>query len=145
MRSALILTVLCAMLTGCSSFHKQWKSALQQPLPTGDISGPWEGRWVSSKNGHNGRLRCVMTQTGTNSYNAHFHATFWKVFRAAYEVPFAVTNINGQFVFSGTSNLGKLAGGVYSYEGTARPAEFRASYDSNYDHGRFEMSRPLPK
>ena len=137
-----LLNLACLLSSGCSSFHSKWKTAVRQPIPAQDMAGPWEGRWVSAKNGHTGRLRCVMTQASPNLYQAHFHATFWKVLRAAYEVPFAATNTAGRFQFSGESNLGKLGGGRYAYEGTATPSNFDAAYQSKYDHGRFEMARP---
>jgi hypothetical protein len=139
-----LLGLACLLSAGCSSFHQHWKSAVNQPLPHHDMSGSWEGRWVSEKNGHNGRLRCVMSQTGTNLYEARFHAIYWKIFRAAYEVPFEATRAGDRFTFSGESNLGKLAGGVYSYHGAATPSVFEATYRSKYDHGRFEMTRPRP-
>lgn len=137
-----LAVLLCIVSTGCSSFHSKWKSALKQPIPTHDISGPWEGRWVSEKNGHTGRLRCVMTESSTHSYQAHFHAVYWKILRVAYDVPFAVQREGDEFAFAGQSDLGKLGGGVYEYKGSATPEQFKATYKSKYDHGRFEMSRP---
>src|SRR5688572_24991428 len=95
--SILLLGLLCILASGCSSFHQKWKTAVHRPVPSSGLAGPWEGRWVSEKNGHNGRLRCVMTQTGTNSYHTHFHAIFWKIFRAAYQVPFEVTETGGRY------------------------------------------------
>ena len=141
-----LLSALAAVmfLTGCSSFHGKWKTALAQPAPADSIAGPWEGRWLSAKNGHTGRLRAVLTPGETNTYTAHFHATFWKIFRAAYEVPFIVTNTPSGFAFTGRSDLGPLSGGVYTYEGAATPAEFRSSYRCKWDHGDFEMARPAP-
>lgn len=133
-----------SLLFGGCSYSRPWKAALRQPIPAGDISGPWEGRWLSDKNGHTGRLRCIMTATGTNGYNAHFHATFWKIFRASYQVPFAATNAGTRFTFTGESNLGKLAGGTYTYAGSADPSNFSATYRSKYDQGTFEMKRPAP-
>jgi hypothetical protein len=141
MKKAVIISLICIMFTGCSSFHGKWKETLKQ-TPSGSIAGPWEGRWVSDKNGHTGRLRCVMTPESTNSYRAHFHAIFWKILRAAYEVPFTVTSDGIRFQFSGESDLGTLGGGKYTYEGSATPLEFTATYRSKYDHGRFEMKRP---
>jgi len=137
-----LLPILVLFGTGCSSFHGKWKSAVAQPIPPNEISGPWEGRWVSDKNAHTGRLRCVMTAAGDGNYHAHFHAVYWKIFRVAYEVPFVATKEGTNFTFSGESDLGKLAGGIYTYEGTATPVQFDATYNSKYDRGRFEMKRP---
>lgn len=146
MRVVLAVMTLFACLfgAGCSSFSRQWETAMKQPVPADGIRGPWEGKWVSDRNGHTGRLRCVMTQAGLHSYTAHFHAVYWKILRVAYEVPFHTEPQDDAVKFSGEADLGKLAGGVYTYEGTATPFVFHAIYRCKYDHGRFEMSRPSP-
>jgi hypothetical protein len=143
----ILLTAFASLpfLAGCSSFNREWKTALRQPLPSSDISGPWEGKWISEKNGHNGRLRCVMTHQGDHQYLAHYHAVFWKIFHSTYAVPLEVNATSTNFVFSGESDLGKLSGGVYTYQGSATPEHFSSTYKSKYDHGRFEMNRPAPK
>lgn len=143
MRKSLLLAAACLLLAGCS-FNRQWNAALRQPIPAQSIAGPWEGRWLSDKNGHTGRLRCILTPDGANAYNARFHATFWKIFRAGYEVPFAVTNDGARFRFSGQSDLGELGGGLYTYTGEATPEQFAAEYRSKHDHGKFQMTRPAP-
>jgi hypothetical protein len=144
-RGTLFLTsAFLFLFTGCSSFHREWKAASAQHGADG-LAGAWQGEWVSDRNGHHGRLRCVMTPQGTNTYKAHFHAIFWKVFRATYQVPFAATSSNNIVFFSGESNLGLLAGGTYTYEGSATGSAFHSTYRSKYDHGRFEMTRPLSK
>jgi hypothetical protein len=140
-----LLPILVLFGAGCSSFHDKWRSAQTEPLPSNDISGPWEGRWVSDKNQHTGRLRCVMSPAGEGAYDAHFHAVYWKIFRAAYHVPLSARREGDHLVFSGESDLGKLAGGVYTYEGKATTEHFDAKYRSKYDHGRFQMKRPGPR
>ena len=137
-----LLTVASLLLTGCSSFNNEYKTALTQPIPADDISGPWEGRWLSDKNGHTGKLRAVLRQTSGDEYEAHFHATFWKIMRASYRVPLKIDRSGDRFTLSGESDLGLLSGGVYSYEGEATPETFFSTYKSKYDHGTFEMNRP---
>ena len=133
---------LLLILTGCSSFDREWKAAAEQRQP--DISGRWEGRWLSDKNGHTGRLRAVMTQTDSEHYKAHFHATFWKIFHATYMVPLEFEKRNSELFLKGEADLGKLSGGTYVYEAKATPNEFFSTYRSKYDHGTFEMKRPKP-
>jgi hypothetical protein len=140
-----VTLVLALLLTGCSSFGGKWRAAREEPVPTNDISGPWEGRWISDKNGHNGRLRALLTPIGEDSYEAFFHATFWKLFSSSYVVPIQFKRDGHSYVFSGEANLGKLAGGHYSYSGTATATHYQSGYKSKYDHGRFEMSRPARK
>jgi hypothetical protein len=141
LKASLLALAASTLLAGCS-FNRHWKAAQQQPPPPSELAGPWEGQWLSDKNAHRGRLRCIMTPVGTNSYHARFHATFWKIFRASYEVPFAVTNDHGRFRFSGESDLGLLGGGVYRYTGASDGEQFTAQYRSKHDHGTFKMERP---
>ena len=43
------------VLSGCSTFNRDWKAAATATAPTNSIAGRWEGKWVSDHNGHNGR------------------------------------------------------------------------------------------
>jgi hypothetical protein len=128
-------------LTACSSFNRQWKAALKQPSPD-SLAGPWEGRWTSDATGHNDKLRCIITQKSTNEYDALFHATYKRFLHFGYTVPLKVKQEGNTFTFSGEADLGKMAGGVYTYEGAATPTNFFSTYHSKYDHGKFEMKRP---
>ncbi len=141
MKSAILIFLLC--LTGCSSFNREYKAGMAQPIPTSDISGPWEGRWVSDKNGHTGKLRAVLRQSSAEEYDAYFHATFWKIFRSSYRVPLKYKEEDGRTTISGEQDLGWLSGGVYTYEGEATPTRFFSTYKMKYDHGTFEMKRPI--
>jgi len=133
---------LLPLVAGCSSFNREWKQAVRQPIPADEISGPWEGRWMSGSNGHHDRLRCVISAGQSNVYHAFFHANYKTIFHFSYTVPLQVrTNENG-FAFSGEADLGKLKGGTYTYEGNATPTAFHSTYHSKYDNGKFEMSRP---
>ena len=142
---AIAVAVAAVMLTGCSSFQREWKTAVTRERADSDISGPWEGKWLSDKNGHTGKLRAVLTKTSGEQYDAHFHATFWKIFRAAYRVPLKYEEQNGVYTLSGESNLGWLSGGVYTYQAEATSNRFFSTYKSKHDHGTFEMERPKLK
>ncbi len=142
MKNLLVAVLAAILFTGCSSFNREWNTALNQPRSSTDIAGPWEGRWLSDKNGHTGRLRGILRQTSGDEYDAFFHATFWKIFRASYRVPLKYEEVNGLFTLSGTSDLGRLSGGVYTYEGEATSSRFFSTYKNKYDHGTFEMKRP---
>jgi hypothetical protein len=138
--AAVVAMAALAILSGCSSFNREWRAAGKQP-PAG-LAGRWEGHWVSDANGHNDKLRCVITEKGTNDYSANFHATYKHVFHFSYTVPLTVQQQGSNYVFSGQADLGKLAGGMYTYNGAATPTNFFSTYDSKYDHGKFEMHRP---
>jgi hypothetical protein len=130
------------LLTGCSSFNRDWKrAAADLPQPTNGLAGRWDGFWMSDRNGHNGRLRCIITPGGTMSYDARFHAKYWKILTFGYTVPLQAERSNEVFRFQGEADLGKLAGGVYRYEGTVSGTNFHSSYRSRYDYGNFRMNR----
>jgi len=136
--ASLGLLVVC----GCSSFNRDWKQAERQPTPANSIEGRWEGRWLSDTNGHRGALRSLITMEGDDRCTARFRATYGKVFRFSYSVSLEIQPHYGGWEFNGEENLGKLAGGVYYYEGRASPTNFFSTYRSKYDGGIFEMHRP---
>lgn len=140
-----VLAGLLPILAGCFSFNRDWKAAVREPLPQDDITGPWEGKWTSEENGHNDRLRCIIRPGSTNTYDARFRANYRKVLHFSYTVPLQAKRIDGAYAFSGQADLGKLAGGLYTYEGTATPTNYFSTYHSKYDHGTFEMHRPETK
>jgi hypothetical protein len=142
MKNLFLLAVAALLLAGCSSFNREWNTAIAQSASPADISGPWEGQWTSDKNGHTGRLRGILRHTGNDEYDAHFQATFWKIFRASYRVPLKYNEAHGLYTLSGESDLGMLSGGLYRYEGEATPHRFFSTYENKYDHGTFEMKRP---
>src|SRR5688572_33061986 len=86
------LSLLCGCATPTSRFESKWKAAsaeydryeldrqqheAREPQPSQEprrelvIEGPWEGKWRSSARSHWGRLRCVLTRTGPDTYNAN--------------------------------------------------------------------------
>lgn len=133
---------LVLVASGCSTFNRDWDRAAGQVPPVNSIAGRWEGAWTSDVNAHTGRLRCLMTRESDTSYRARFRATYWKIFRYSYAVSLAVEEHEGTWQLNGEENLGKMAGGVYHYEGSVSPTHFHATYRSKYDHGVFEMQRP---
>ncbi len=104
--------------------------------------GRWQGSWQSEVNGHHGRLRCLVTRDGNGGYQACFHANYLKVFSFGYTVPLAVQETDGAFRFQGEADLGRLAGGMFNYEGQATPTNFFSTYQARKDHGTFRMIRP---
>ena len=135
---------LCALLvlSGCSSFNRDWRQAATQPPVARSVEGRWEGRWVSEVNGHHGRLRCLLTRESDERCQARFRATYSGVFRFSYSVPLSLQAHDRGWEINGEADLGKLAGGSYYYEGRIALTNFTATYRSKYDHGRFELHRP---
>lgn len=135
------LTALLGIASGCS-FNRAWESAAITPTPSDDVTGRWEGTWVSEVNQHHGRLRCILARDEAGVHQARFHATFFGVLSAGYTVPLQIAREGGDFRLQGEQNLGRLAGGVFSYDGMASPTNFFCTYRSKSDHGTFQMTRP---
>ena len=129
------------MASGCSTFNREWKAAAVAADPANDISGRWQGSWLSDANQHTGKLRCLVTKLDNHKYRARYHAIYWKILRFSYTVDLNAEERMGRYEFKGSADLGKLAGGVYSYEGHATPTNFFSTYLSKYDHGTFQMTR----
>jgi hypothetical protein len=139
-----LVALLCVglLLTGCAGrFDRAWREAGTRS-PESPLAGRWDGKWRSEKHkGSGGRLRGVMIPQGKDAYRAEFKAN-WLVFSSTYTVNFQTETRRGEVHFQGEHDLGPLFGGVYNFIGRATPDRFHASYDSSYDRGIFEMSRP---
>lgn len=130
------------VLSGCSTFNRDWKAAATDPVPTNSIAGRWEGKWVSDHNGHSGRLRALIRPLDNGQYETRFHAKYGGIFSFGMEAKFDVKPaVDGQWQFSGAEDLGK-AYGVYRYEGKASATNFLSTYKASFDHGMFQMTRP---
>ena len=134
--------ILLLLACGCSSFNREWRKAAQTAVAPDSMEGRWQGHWSSDANGHDGKLRCIVSQREDGDYAARFRATYMKILRFSYTVPLKVEHTDDVWHFHGEENLGKMAGGVYQYEGNATPMNFHSTYRSKYDHGVFEMERP---
>jgi hypothetical protein len=140
------LSLLTALLFagGCSTFNYDWHVAQQTPLPN-DLQGRWQGVWVSQATGHKNELRCLVTKLDDATYQARFHAKYRKGLLTVsfnYTVPLKVEKADDTFKFTGDADLGKLAGGLYHYDGHAAGTNFFSTYSCKYDHGTFQMTRP---
>jgi len=143
--TAVFVALLTVLVSGCSTFNYEWRQAAKKPVPGDNITGAWEGRWVSKANSHNDRLRALITQVDTNHYDVKFHAAYkkWITVHFGYTVRMEAKPVtNGVVAFRGSEDLGALAGGVYMYEGHANPTNSFSTYKSKYDRGTFQMTRP---
>jgi hypothetical protein len=135
-----LLLALLAFLCGCSSFNRDWKHAQTAVVNENSIAGRWEGYWISS-GGHHGRLRCLMSPETNSICQARFHAIYGRIFHFTYTVPLEMQPHDLGWEFNGEANLGKLAGGVYYYEGRATTTNLISTYRCKYEHGKFELER----
>jgi hypothetical protein len=127
--------LLAPLTANCSDFHQRWERALNDRPPF----GRWRGEWVSKTTGHRGPLRCVIATHGPDQWRATFHAGYAKVLRACYATQLHVVQKDDKWIFSGRTDLGKLAGGVYEYDGTATVDFLVSRYRSPGDQGEFRL------
>jgi hypothetical protein len=128
--------------SGClCTFERVWHAARRQPVPGDNLAGLWEGTWESQYNGHNGKLRAIITPCGNGQYRARYHATFALIVPYSYDTTHTATHAGGVTYFSGEQDLGCLAGGLYRYNGLADGACFTATYRADKDYGVFRMRR----
>lgn len=140
------MVVLLAVLfgaSGCSSFNRDWRRAAAQAAPPTDLTGRWEGRWLSDYNGHNGKLRCLITPlTAEGEYAARFRASYLAILRFEYTVTLQAAPTSNGWSFQGEADLGAMAGGIYRYEGSATAGtNFYSDYRAAVDHGSFQMQK----
>jgi hypothetical protein len=136
MRPAALFLIVAVLTTGCSSFDRAWRNP---PAQSGGIAGRWEGRWQSTRTGHNGKLRAIITPQAAARYDARFRATYRSVLSAEYGVTLDVKQRGPRSQFRGAANLGVW--GRYETIGYATGTQFHAAYRSKFDYGTFEMQR----
>jgi hypothetical protein len=130
--------------TGCSTFRQDWESSRCYSPPQQSIEGCWEGTWESAVNGHHGTLRAIVSRYDDNNYHARFHATFLRVLPYEFDTPLSVTQSDNVITLNGQTDLGWLAGGVFTYEGQADEHELNCNYCAAKDHGSFHLRRVGP-
>jgi len=138
----LIALALLWSLTGCNSFEREWKRESRYPTAYGTIAGVWKGKWVSDKTGHEGELRAVIKRIDHDTFHVWYDSVYEKTLHFKYDLFMDVRLEGTTAYFKGRADLGKLAGGVYTYEGKADTYNFFSTYRSKYDYGTFEMTRP---
>ena len=131
-------------LAGCSGFEHDWRTPAIQQLASGNdrLLGRWKGSWKSQASGHSGGLRCIVTPAGEGRRHVAFKASFALVLKFGYAMDLDVEQREDAEYFRGSADLGRLAGGVYQYDGHADGRTFYCTYRSKSDHGYFKMTRP---
>jgi|TARA_B100001971_G_C18251638_1_gene578698 hypothetical protein len=128
---------------GCSSFNRDWKKAADQSAQ--GVEGRWIGRWHSDHNQHNGALRCLINRNEGDSYETRFHAKYKLGILTVsfpYDMEMTITSSDGKYIFMGEADLGRLAGGLYKYDGAGTTKNLAIKFRSPKDHGTFRLQRP---
>jgi hypothetical protein len=139
-----VLPLLALLLCGCSGFERDWRSpALLRPPENADpFVGRWKGYWKSVPSGHSGSLRCIVTRLDDDTCRAQFNASWALLLRFGYTADMRIEQDGGVAHFTGQADLGRMAGGIYHYDGHADGAVLYCTYRSSADHGYFKLTRP---
>lgn len=139
----MLLALALLLGVGCSAFNRDWKVAGEESF-TG-IEGRWTGHWKSDHNQHNGSMRTIIRRKEGDIYHTQFHAKYkvWIITVGyGYEMNMTVTNEGPNYEFTGEADLGKVAGGVYRYQGSGTTNQITIRFRSPKDHGTFRLQRP---
>lgn len=123
---------LAALTANCGEFGDCWEKAA--------ATERWQGEWRSEVNGHRGALRCVLRQSGPAVFEAWFHARYARWLRVCYHATLQATPSPDGWRLEGGTDLGALAGGVYTYEGELTRSGLRCVYACRYDRGTFDLT-----
>jgi hypothetical protein len=133
------LHLFAPLTANCKDFTQQWNAASRRD-PASAV-GRWEGEWISAGSGHHGPLRAVVAAASPAVWHVSFRAEYGRVLRACYATDFTVIFQDSRWTFTGSSELGALAGGRYDYSGSATLTEMICTYKSSADHGEFRLRK----
>jgi len=147
----LILILLLAFVSGCSSYDARWRAAAATNRKD-SIAGAWKGRWESGGHpGTGGKLWCIVEEKQDGKLHAEFKATWHGVFKSEHEavLPFLSGSEARKTLRKAGKNARAFAGeasvhswigaGSYRCEGWVNTVRMSASYDAIYDKGTFEL------
>jgi hypothetical protein len=129
------LLVAALLISGCSSFEKEWAAA-PASAPDG-VSGRWIGNWQNTNNTHGGALRAVVKPDGKEAYTARFHAE-WGSHSGSFRTPLPGVFKDGEYGFRGSR---RILGVKITTAGSIGTNGFDATYDSAFDSGIFQLQR----
>jgi hypothetical protein len=132
---------LAALTTNSADFKRAWAQAENDGRAGGGIAGRWAGEWISEENGHRGALRCALVRLDGGRYRASFHARYAKWLRVCYSIELHASSAGERMQLEGDADLGRLAGGLYHYEGETDGRHWACTYHCRYDHGRFSLAK----
>jgi len=109
-----------------------------------DVAGSWSGYWTSDAKGHSGPMTAYITKIDDEHYAAHFRGRFWKIVPFRYSVVLTGKPEGDRVKLTGQSQLGRLVGGTYYYDGYVEGDQFKVGYTSCKHYGTFCMTRCAP-
>ena len=137
---------LCGMMVSCTGFPRGWATAKSSP-PADALSGAWVGTWRSDANGHTGGLRAVVAPVAgqPDTWRFRYRASWKRVLCAGFTVDCRGSRRpDGTWNVTGSRDLGRAFGGVFTHAATVSGDAFEACYDSKLDRGTMSLQRVRP-
>ncbi len=142
-RFALLLPVL--LLTACTGFPSGWSAAKRLPA-TDPVTGAWIGEWRSEGSGHHGGLRCVVERKDADTCHFRYRASWAKILCAGFSLDaMAKPDGKGGQIVTGSKDLGRIFGGVFTCNGTIKDGVFQSRYGAKMDRGTMTLRRLNPR
>jgi hypothetical protein len=139
-----LLILPALMLSACTGIPAGWSNA-KRTGGTDPVSGAWIGTWRSEGTGHHGGLRCVVQRQDAHHYYFRYRASWAKILCAGFSLSSSVKpDGKGGFTVTGSKDLGKVFGGVFTCSGSIKDGAFHSRYHASLDHGAFEMHKVTP-
>ncbi|HEX2747998.1 MAG TPA: hypothetical protein VHM91_08375 [Verrucomicrobiales bacterium] len=140
LRSAILL-IPALLLPACTGIPAGWSEA-KRTGASDPVAGAWIGEWRSEGSGHHGGLRCVVTRQSAGTCHFRYRASWAKILCAGFSLTSSVKpDGKGGYTVTGSKDLGKIFGGVFTCTGTIRDGMFRSRYEAKLDHGTMEMRK----
>lgn len=132
-------------LCSCMTFERDWKKAVAEYESGKTIApeGPWTGNWTTTTNGHEGKLRAIVSESKSTpgDYDFHYHATWKKILSGGYRVSFPAKRSGSRYLVDGEKDLGLF--GIFGHRATITRNSFDATYSNDREElGEFHMTRP---
>jgi hypothetical protein len=139
--SVMAMMIILVTQWGCSTFNTTWEATPSEA--DASPAGCWAGSWRSQVNRHHGPLKCIIQKQSQSGVTAWFKAGYLGVMSFEQTISMDLDQADTGWTFHGSENLGKLAGGLYTYEGTITNETFYSTYSNKWDQGIFEMQKVI--
>lgn len=145
MKSPILLLCAAALaLSSCAApnFKSQFAAAEAGTTPPyTDITGAWEGTWSSGANGHNGELRCIVSEGDQpNEYDFLYWATWWPNMKGTFKFSGVAEQQGNALHITGAKHIGPAK---YNHEATITPTSFTSEFGSDKKNfGEMKLERP---
>lgn len=144
LRNLLIFATSLCLLSSCSSYQSDFRSAVRNHSESTSPAGPWKGEWTSEANGHHGPLWCLLSPDPNqpDTWNFRYRAG-WGVLQFGdytHQIKGTLAK-NGNLPVEGKMTLPNNFG-TYAVKGQLTKDRFDLRFQGNGDQGTMTLARP---